>query len=321
VDVSIEGGAIVLAAASFLPELFDNRSNFIAPDSGPHKRPYACSFHWFWTSQGDLIGLDVVRSDNMDRRALRVFAMRPDGQIDSLILEGPSAQWAPFTTDAPPRLDQDKPVLGRGKNWVVGSASVSGQSINAVSFALNLDVQIPGKGTGECGLVLAHLTAMDYLRVEVSGWMKINGRQIALDRSLGYTSVHFGDFLPNYAAVASVPPEKPGAMGILVNVSDSDDLKHGASLLGDKSVAYGFGSGRIPGFFMTIGRLARGMIPLGHDERLELSNIRSFAHVLLDRPTVTATAEATYVAGGAGIPIGQVILDFRGKEYAPLLAP
>jgi len=52
-----------------------------------------------------------------------------------------------------------------------------------------------------------------------------------------------------------------------------------------------------------------------------LSNIKSFPHVLLDRPTTTATAEATYVAGGTGIPVGQVILDFRGQEYAPLLAP
>lgn len=52
----------MIAAASFLSELFDNRSNLIAPDSGPHKLPYACSFHWFGTPQGNLIGLDVVRS-------------------------------------------------------------------------------------------------------------------------------------------------------------------------------------------------------------------------------------------------------------------
>jgi hypothetical protein len=305
----------------FLSELWDNRSNFIAPDSGPHQLPYTCSFHWFWTPQGDLIGLDVVRSDDMGRRALRVFAISPQRQMDSLILEGPSSEWAPFATDAPPTLDQHKPVLGRGKNWVSASASVSGQSIRSVSFALRLAVQVPGKGTGECGLVLAHLTAMDYLRVELSGWLKINDRQIDLDRSLGYTSVHLGDFLPNYAAAASVPPENPGAAGILVNVSDSDDLKHGASLIGHKSLAYGYGSGGIPGFFLTLGRLEKGVIPLGHGERLELSNIKSFAHVLLDRPTTTATAEATYVAGAARIPVGLVILDFRGQEYAPLLAP
>ena len=309
------------AVAGLLSEMFENRSNFMAPDAGPHKLPYACSFHWFWMPQGDLIGLDVVRSDDMDRRALRVFAISPGREIASLILEGPSSAWAPFATDAPPALDQGKPVLGRGKNWVSASASVSGQSLNAVSFALSLAVQVSGKGTGECGLVLAHLTAMDYLRVEVSGWIKINGRQISLDRNLGYTSVHLGDFLPNYAAAASVPPEKPGAAGILVNVSDSDDLKHGASLIGDKSLAYGYGSGGIPGFFMTLGRLGKGMIPLGHDSRLELSNIKSFPHVLLDRPTTTATADATYMAGGTGIPVGQVILDFRGEQYAPLLAP
>ncbi len=194
------------AVAGLLSEMFENRSNFMAPDSGPHKLPYACSFHWFWMPQGDLIGLDVVRSDDMDRRALRVFAISPGREIASLILEGPSSAWAPFATDAPPALDQGKPVLG-------------------------------------------------------------------------------------------------------------------ASLIGDKSLAYGYGSGGIPGFFMTLGRLGKGMIPLGHDSRLELSNIKSFPHVLLDRPTTTATADATYMAGGTGIPVGQVILDFRGEQYAPLLAP
>lgn len=309
-------------ATDFLSELFPDRFNFMAPDSEPHKLPYTCSFHWFWTPAGELIGLDLVRSDDMDRRALRVFAINSQREIASLILEGPSSDWAPFATDAPPALDQSKPVLGRGKNWVSASASVSNQSITDVGFELTLAVQIAGKGTGEAGLVLAHLTAMDYLRVEISGWMKINGRQITLDCNLGYTSVHLGDFLPNYAAVASVPPQRPDAPGILVNVSDADDLKHGATLIGDKSVVYGFGSGGIPGFFTTIGRLEKGVIPLGQDAWLELSNVRSFPHTLLGRPTTTATADATYiVANGSGIPVGQVILDFRGTEYAPLLAP
>jgi len=312
----------VSLATGFLSELFPDRFNFIAPDSGSYKLPYTCSFHWFWTSAGELIGLDLVRSDDMDRRALRVFAINSQREIASLILEGPSSEWAPFATDAPPALDQNKPVLGRGKNWVSASASVSKQSIEDVAFELTLAVQIAGKGTGEAGLALAHLTAMDYLRVELSGWMKINGRQMTLDGNVGYTSVHLGDFLPNYAAIASVPPQKQDAPGILVNVSDSDDLKYGATLIGDKSVIYGFGSGGVPGFFTTIGHMEKGAIPLGCDARLELANIRSFAHVLLGRPTTTATADAMYVAAnGSGIPVGQVILDFRGTEYAPLLAP
>jgi len=180
----------VSLATGFLSELFPDRFNFIAPDSGSYKLPYTCSFHWFWTSAGELIGLDLVRSDDMDRRALRVFAINSQREIASLILEGPSSEWAPFATDAPPALDQNKPVLGRGKNWVSASASVSKQSIEDVAFELTLAVQIAGKGTGEAGLALAHLTAMDYLRVELSGWMKINGRQMTLDGNVGYTSVH-----------------------------------------------------------------------------------------------------------------------------------
>ena len=53
--------------------MFENRYNFVAPDSGPHKLPYTCSFPWFHTPDGQLIAVDVVRSDDLGRRALRVF--------------------------------------------------------------------------------------------------------------------------------------------------------------------------------------------------------------------------------------------------------
>jgi len=301
--------------------LFENRFNFLAPDSGPHKLPYTCSFHWFHTPDGGLIGVDVVRSDDMGRRALRVFAIPPGGDIASLILEAQSSEWAPFATDTPPTMPQDKPVLGRGENWVAASASVSGQSINTVSFLLKLKVLVPGKGTGECGLLLAHMNAMDYLRMEVSGWINLNGDLIDLDRVIGYASMHFGDFLPNYAGIASVPPENPSGVGILVNVTDSDDIKYGAALISGKSIVYGYGSGPIPGLFLTVGKLTERVIPLG-DAQLELSNVKGLPHVLLDRPTTTAVATATYVThNGSSVEVGQVILDFRGTEYAPLIGP
>jgi hypothetical protein len=301
--------------------LFENRYNFLAPDSGPHKLPYTCSFHWFHTTDGQLMGVDVVRSDDMGRRALRVFAIPPGGDIASLILEAQSSEWAPFATDNPPTMPQDKPVLGRGENWVAASASVSGQSINTVSFLLKFKVLVPGKGTGECGLLLAHMNAMDYLRMEVSGWIDLNGDLIDLDRVIGYASVHFGDFLPNYAGVASVPPANPSGVGILVNVTDSDDIKHGAALISGKSIVYGYGSGPIPGLFLTVGKLTKGVIPLG-DAQLELSNVKGLAHVLLSRPTTTAVATATHVThNGPRVEVGQVILDFRGTEYVPLIGP
>lgn len=307
------------SATGFLATLFENRYNFLAPDSGPHKLPYTCSFHWFHTPDGHLIGVDVVRSDDMGRRALRVFAVRPGGDISSLILEGPSSEWAPFATDNPPTIPQDKPVLGRGENWLAASAAVSGQSINTVAFVLKFKVIVPGKGTGECGLALAHMTAMDYLRMEVSGWINLNGDRIELDRVIGNASTHFGDFLPNYAFIASVPPHNPSGAGILVNVTDSDDIKHGVALIGDKSAVYGYGSGPIPGLFLTVGKLERGIVPLG-GARLELTNLQGFAHVLLDRPTNTAIASAAYVTeSGSAVPIGQVVLDFRGAEYASLI--
>ncbi len=305
------------------PEIFENRFNFLAPDSGPHKQPYTCSFHWFRTSDGRLIGFDVVRSDDMGRRALRVCALSPGCDMITLVLEAPSSEWAPFATDAPPSLNQGKPVLGRGENWIAASASAPGQSISSVSFELHLNVQIPGKGTGERGLLLAHMTPMDYLRVEVSGWIEINGSRTDVDRAKACASTHFGDFLPDYAFITSVPPHDTSGSGILVNVTDADDVKHGAALLGGKSLVFGYGSGQVPSFFLTVGDLEKGSVPLGHGHRLELSNIRGFDHVLLDRPTNTATADATFVVDPsspqANVPLGQVVLDFRGKEYAGLL--
>lgn len=307
-------------ATQVLERLFENRYNFVAPDSGPHKLPYTCSFHWFHTPDGTLIGIDVVRSDDMGRRALRVFTHQSGADtVSSLLLEGPSSEWAPFATDASPAMSQDKPVMGRGENWLAASASVAGQSINSVSFFLTFKVLIPGKGTGESGLLLAHMTAMDYLRMEISGWISLNGHRTDLDRVIGYASVHFGDFLPDYAGVASVPPHNPDGEGILVNVTDSDDIKHGAALIASKSVVYGYGCGKIPGFFLTVGQPSKNTIPLG-GAYIELSDVKAVPHSLLLRPTTTAIGKATHVSdNGSRVAVGEVILDFRGGGYPALL--
>ena len=304
---------------SLLEKLFENRYNFLAPDSGSHKVPYTCSFHSYSTPDRRQNGIYAERSDYKGRSAQRVYAISAQGEIASLILEGPTAEWAPFATDTPPVIPQNKPFLARGENWLAVSAAAPCQSINAVSLQLQFEVLIPGKGTGECGLVMAHMNAMDYTRMEVSGWISLNGQRFELDRVIGYASVHFGDFLPNYAWIASVPAQNSASAGILVNVTDADDLKHGMALLGNKSAVYGYGSGPIPGLFVTVAQLEKGRVPLG-GAHLELSEIKSLPHVLLDRPTTTAVAQATHVTdGGSATPLGRVILDYRGVEYAPLI--
>lgn len=305
------------------PSPFENRRNFLAPDSGAHRTPYACSFHWLRTPDGQIIGLDLVRSDDMGRRALRVFAISPEGEIKSLVLEADSSDWAPFVTDASPALNQPKPILARGENWVSGSASVEGQPIRTVSFEFKLCPLSPGKGTGEAGLLVAHLNAMDFTQTETSGWIEIDGDRIEFAHSLGPASIHFGDFLPDYAWLATVPGPDRGAPGVLVNAINAEDLKHGATILGRRSLVYGYGCGGIPGFFMIASNLEKGIVPLGQKSHLELVNVKVLDHTLLNRRTVTATAEGRYVAD-PGLPeetirIGQVMLDFRGEEYAPLL--
>ena len=55
-------------AAQVFEKLFENRYNFVAPDSGPHKLPYTCSFPWFHTPDGQLIAVDA--STPMSERGL-----------------------------------------------------------------------------------------------------------------------------------------------------------------------------------------------------------------------------------------------------------
>ena len=303
----------------------ESRANFVAPDSGQDKTAYACSFHWFKAPEGNLVGVDVVRSDDMDRRTLRVFTISAASEIKSLIVEKPSEEWAPFTTDSPPPLDQPKPVLGRGENWIAGAASAADQPISRAAFEFKLKPLSKGRGTGDFGLRLFHLAAMDFTEIEMSGWIELDGARTTIGSAVGRASIHFGDFLPDYAGVNSAPGRPDATSAILVNVTDADDAKkYVAAVLNKRSFVYGFGSGGVRGFFTTVGQLEKGRIPLGEGGHLELANVKPFEHMFLSRPTITAIAEATYVGDPLvgkqkTLPLGQVVLDFRGENYARLL--
>jgi hypothetical protein len=225
----------------------------------------------------------------------------------------------------PPALNRAKPVLGRGENWISACAAASGQTIETASFLCNLRPLTPGKGTGECGLLLAHMTAMDFTRIETWGWIEINTMRIDLEPTVARASIHFGDFLPDYAGITTVPGPNPGDPAILVNVANSEDVKHGGSLLRGRSLIFGYGAGGVPPFSITAGNLERGVIPLGERSQLEYENVTGFDHVLFGRRTVTAIAHGRYVPDTANpsnvIPLGQLVLDFRGETYAGLLEP
>lgn len=268
--------------------------------------------------------MDVLRSDDLGRWGLRVFRFTRAGELESLIVEMAASEWAPFATDAPPPLNQSKPVLGRGENWIAASAAALGQSIRSASFLCNLHPITPGKGLGQCGLWLVHMTPTDFTRIDMWGWIEINGARIELEPTVARASVHFGDFLPDYAGITTVPGPNPNDPAILVNVANSEDVKHGGFLLRGRSVISGYGAGGVPPFFISTGNLERGIIPLGAQSHLEYQNVRGFEHVLFGRRTITATAEGRYVPDATGpsnvIPLGQLILDFRGETYARLLA-
>ena len=86
--------------------------DFEVPDSGREKSEYACNFFWGRLPDGRIFGGDLVRSDDLGKRAFRFYLVQPqDGSMRSLIYEASSDEWEPFATDEKPPLDTAKPVL------------------------------------------------------------------------------------------------------------------------------------------------------------------------------------------------------------------
>ena len=107
-------------------------------DTGPHKTPYCCSFHWLRLADGRIVGLDLIRSDDTAQLGLRASLVEADGAIQGLAYTAPTAQWAPFASERRPPLDGPKPALGRGLNWIAGSLHTRGQPLTRVVFDLHV---------------------------------------------------------------------------------------------------------------------------------------------------------------------------------------
>jgi hypothetical protein len=318
-----EGAQGVPAAAGFgLAPRNPLRHRFTAPDSGKNKTPYACTFHWFRAPDGRLIGLDLIRSDDTGKMALRAYLQGKDSSFHGWIYEAASPEWASFATQERPDLKAGRNVLGRGENWVAGAVRDEAQGMD-VSFDLDMRAEGPGLGTGEFGLKLVELNAADYLKMRVKGWVSFNGEKIWID-SPGTASLHYGDRLPQASYIATFP----GAFSenrLLMASALGDNLRFGDKVLGKTAFVYGYGSGKLPPFMFHVGGYERS-IDLGGGIRLSLMNAQSFHHTLLGLPTVTGVARAVLEKPAPGlhpkdwlrkefVDLGPVLFDYRGEDY------
>lgn len=296
--------------------------SFSAPDAGKHKTPYACSFHLLRAPDGRLIGLDLIRSDDTGKMALRAYLHGKDGSFQSWVHEAAASEWASFAAQDKPDLSSRRNVLGRGANWIAGAVRDEAQGMD-VSFDLDVYPEGPGLGTGRLGLKLVELNATDYPRVRVKGWVSFNGERISID-SPGSASVHYGDRLPQAAYIATFP-DSLSANRLLLASAMGDNLRFGDRLFGKMAFLYGYGAGKLPPLMFNLGNFSRS-IDLGGGLRLTLMDVKKFPHTLLGMPTVTGVARAVLEKPAPGahpsdwqrkeiISLGSVVFDYRGDDY------
>ena len=290
-------------------------SDFLAPDDS---NAYTCTFHWFRTPDGRIVGLDLIRSDDTGMLALRAYMEGVDGKLYGLNHETPASQWAGFFTRRDPEVAEDANFLGRGKNWI--SASVNAKETK-VAFDLDVIPVSKGLGTGRLGLSFSDLVATDFTHVRIKGRLTMYGQRLDID-SPGITSVHYGRKLPAAAYVATVP-DGTGRPGILLGAATGENLRLAGKLIGERSIIYAYGTNGTPSLSLGIGAFKQE-IPLGLGSKLILSRQEGYSHELLGVATMTGLAEATLVETFLGrkkeTDLGKVIFDFRGAPFLKSLA-
>lgn len=318
--------------------------------------PYTCTFHWFRLPDQSIVGLDVIRSDeSTDSRqvrqmGLRVFLLSPGKPMRWLVEVHDRSEWdAYFDGDRPPPevvAEPVRPVLGRGKGWVAAAVSshAHGENrITQVSFRLDISPQSKMKTNGNVlGPLTAclsswvlHLSATDFTRVVTRGSITIDRGAPVQVQSAGPASIHYGQFLPEYAYIATVPDvtaRDTNSVDFLLASVHADDFT--IPVPKDLPFTYVYARGRkMPERMFTFAKaLKKGgrRIPLGNGWTLALTEIQPpLEHKLLDVPTWTMAAKATLERGRSffnpdrdeALDIGTVILDFRGDYYIDILRP
>jgi hypothetical protein len=295
-------------------------SVFRGYDTGLLETPYCCSFHWLRLPDGRILGLDVVRSGDMGKQALRVFVVEASGDVSGFVVEGRDDAFAPFATEAPPPLDGG-PVLGRGEGWIAGRASATGQAFAEVTFSLQVQPHCLASSTKTLlDLDLLYLAAIDYTLVHTTGFIELDGTRYELD-AFGPVSVHVGEHLPPYGYAATVHPLLPGDEPSLLLVSVSgEDLRILGYDLRDTVFTYGLGGGGVPGRLFSLRDYGYQELPAGLTGRVDLRDMRQHPHRLLGQDTVTASAEATlHLLLESPIALGRIVFDVRGSTFLTVI--
>jgi hypothetical protein len=269
---------------------------FSVPGGDGPTYPYTCTFHWFRGDDGAVIGLDVIR--DAQNLGLRVFVAKtlpekadgsPDAAVQAFVKVAPKSEWEPFAT-ARPSGATAKPWLARGAGFIAGH-------VDAVSFDLSVTVQssgTPALQLGELGEGVTKLSAIDYGSALTEGTITIGGvtRHV---KALGPASIHFGQQLPDYAYLATVPdPKDPSAAQILLSATNATNF--GAKSAGGLGSIYAYvktADGRGRTFFVPLGEVKKGEIPLGVGKTLALSDFTGVPHELLGEKAATGVATAT----------------------------
>lgn len=295
-------------------------SIFRGYDTGLLETPYCCSFHWLRLPDGRILGLDVVRSGDTGKQALRVFVVEASGDVSGFVIEGRDEAFAPFATEEPPPLDGGW-ALGRGEGWIAGHATAEDQAFRTVTFSLQVNPRCLAHSTKELfDLDLVYLAAIDYTLVHTTGYVELDGTRYELD-ALGPVSVHVGEHLPPYGYAATVPALLPTMEPSLLLVSVSgEDVRFLGYDLRDTVFTYGLADGGIPSRLYSLRDYAYLQLPAGLLGHVELEDLRPHPHRLLGQDTVTASAVATLrLPLHSPVALGRIVLDVRGTTFLTVI--
>ena len=290
-------------------------------DTGPHKTPYCCSFHWLRITDGRIVGLDLIRSDDTDQLGLRAYLVEADGAIKGLAYTAPTAHWVPFASESQPSLGGPKPALGRGLNWIAGSLHTSGQQLNRVMFELHIVPQSTASNNAAFWqLAFVYLTTTDFTSVQTIGWLEIDGIRWGIDTE-GPVSLHHGARLPSYAYCVTVPDRSHReAPRVLLASAAGDNFRGVGQQVKALTLTYAYGGGGVPPRRYHLGRVEPRRLPVGFLGEIELTEIHPFAHQLLGAEAITASAMATlHRPLRKALALGRVMLDYRGSIYTQTL--
>ena len=326
-------------------------------DAQDPRYPYTCTFHWFRLPDQSVVGLDVIRSDeSTDARqyrqmGLRVFLLAPGKPMRWLVEVHDRSGWdAYFDGERPPsaivgrQTEDGRPVIGRGKGWVAATVSSGSQGENRiarVSFQLDIDPQSPmqtngnvlGQLTGPLSGWSLHLSAADFTRVVTRGSISIDGATPIQVESAGPASIHYGQFLPEYAYIATVPVlTDSGSAPVEFLLGSVHKDNFAIPVPKDLPFTYAFTRGQnVPERLFALGKTPEkgsGRIALGKGWSILLNEMQPpVEHRLLDVPTWTAAASGRLYhdgddsnpEGDETLDVGTVILDFRGDYYIDIL--